>query len=613
MGILDRLRNSLGNNNNTNDSTHKRYVPYDRDVPAMSPNSNKMNLAYVSQMLTEMSSNGQLVGGGAQGGFSQPVWGPAVNVLGDYSREGYTSQTFDQPAVAFVKLAQALEVDEDAQLAINHLSSMVTGGAHYWKAKTDEHGEYLSKYSKQLDFDWLDTIMIKELLWYGNSVWKPRMGISEIRNKDDLLWIPISSFKRVWWDRQRVPYVYEFRGAQYQGYHQINTYNADVSANDIIHLMWNPVDSSAFGIGLGVPIMAEREYQVQTTSGLDDRKSPSLMDQKLETRHNMIQTQKRYLSRNVYSIMEGEDEDVQALRSDLASLEPQEDVVSGNKIEVQELGSAQRSFDPTLFSDLVEGPIMKALNTFRGKQAGESQHTYANAESAAQLEEIGLASFPLTVARQIEDKLFRVWYDANPMYDPSYYGGMLALPWDEIQPELNFGRQEKKTVEPEMAVKLLEMAIQSGAMPDPVEIRDILGKLGLPVTQKYTDMLNAQYNNTGVMPPYFQTGDSMSGPIPPDWNTYQADNQTPRPMDYSQYTPDYDNPTPRYPIPDDGQPVIQAQPTAPITPGIDPQPSDATLNHDAITRINTEPKITYKKPVSKLSIGDVNAFLNDGY
>ena len=62
-------------------------------------------------------------------GLSQPVWGPEINTVGAYSREGYTSKTFDTPAIPFGTQALTLQVDEDVQLVINGLSSQVTGGS----------------------------------------------------------------------------------------------------------------------------------------------------------------------------------------------------------------------------------------------------------------------------------------------------------------------------------------------------------------------------------------------------------------------------------------------------------------------------------------------------
>jgi hypothetical protein len=576
MGLFNKIAEKLYTSPTNSDSTKSRYSPVNKETKSYSRNSNKLNLSHMSTMINEITNNGL--------GFSLPVFGPNVSISGDYSREGYASQTFDTPPMSFKQLALVLEQDEDARQAINHLTSMITGGSHYWKATTDEYGDYLNKISKQIDFDWLDSLMVQEALWYGNTVWKPRMGIANVRNKEDLLWIPISSLKRVWWDRQRQPYVYEFRGPQYQGYHQVRDYfKADINAMDLIHIVWNPVDASVFGTGLGVPICIQREYQVNTTDGLDDRRSTSLIDQKLQTRDTMLKAQSRYLTRNVYSIPDGEDDDVTALRSDLKDLEPLEDVVAGNKIEVQELGSVQREFDPTLHSDLIKGPIMQSLGTNVGKQSGESSHTYANAETAKEMEQIGLSSFPLIIGRQIQDQLFKPIYESMPTYDPMYYSGMLAVPWEHMEPELIFGRQEKKTIETDQAIKLLEIAMQSRSMPDPLEVRQILSDLGLPVKQKYTDQLNSVYNNYQVMPPYMQQPQA-------DFSTYGAD-QAPRPQDTGYYTPDANNPNPRYPQPlPDGQPVVQSYPNATVTPGMDPRPSDPRANFDAISRVQMTTK-----------------------
>ena len=124
-------------------------------------------------------------------GLSQPVWGPEISTVGAYSREGYTSKTFDRPTTPFTVQETGLLIDEDVQLAINHLSSQVTGGAHYVKAEKTFVADYFKKFTKDLEFDIFDTTLVKELLWYGNSVWKPRMGIANVKTMKDLMHIPI--------------------------------------------------------------------------------------------------------------------------------------------------------------------------------------------------------------------------------------------------------------------------------------------------------------------------------------------------------------------------------------------------------------------------------------
>ncbi|MDE1868263.1 MAG: hypothetical protein KGI08_11225, partial [Thaumarchaeota archaeon] len=375
------------------------------------------------------------------------------------------SKTFDIPFIPFTTQEIALQVDEDVQLAINHLSSQITGGEHYWKATDDELTHYMNRFTRDLNFDEMDTIMVKELLWFGNTVWKPRLGIQFIRNKYDLMHIPISSFIRVWWDRQRIPYKYEFRGPDYQGYH---------NPEDIIHIPWNQINASAFGTGFGVAMTTVKQFSQITPAGPQDAVLPSLLDRKYSQQLTMHITERRYIPHNVYKALDSSADERAAMQASLVDLAPGEDFVTGTNVEVQELGSSQRAFDPTLFSDLVQGPIMKALNDFRGKQAGESGHTFANAKTAALLDEIGLSAFPLAFIHQLEEKLFKPWYEANPLYssDPmGYGGGYVGLPWDDAEFEFHFGRIQKKDLPADQMIAMIQAAVQSGAVQDPLELR----------------------------------------------------------------------------------------------------------------------------------------------
>lgn len=500
------------------------------------------------------------------GGFSQPVWGPEITTVGAYSREGYTSKTFDIPFVKFSSQQIALQTDEDVQLAINHLSSLVTGGEHYWKAHDENLAQYMTKFTKDIHFDELDTKIVKELLWYGNSVWKPRLGIQFVRNHHDLMHIPISSFIRVWWDRQRIPYKYEFRGPEYQGYH---------NPEDIIHFQWNPINASAFGTGFGVATTTVKQFTQITPAGPQTADLPSLLDRKYSQQLTMHITERRYIPHNVYSAPDSSSDERAALNQQLVDLQPGQDFVAGTSVEVQELGSSQRAFDPTLFADLVQGPIMKALNDFRGKQSEQGGPTYSNAKTAALLDEIGLSAFPIAFKQQMEEFIFRPWYEYNPYYDPMYAGGMISVPWDDCEFEFNFGRIQKKDVPPEIMINMINAAWQTGAVRDPVELRKLFEDAGLPLRQEFTQEMYNEYYNYGSMPSDMQgsmQNDSMAmetmlgGPMPgdigggqlPRWQTGRADRGG-RPMNNANY-----------------QSMYQSR----FDPHFTPQPSSPTLNFD---------------------------------
>jgi len=451
-------------------------------------------------------------------GLSQPVWGPEISTVGAYSREGYTSKSFDQPVINHRLQAQALEIDEDVQLAINDLASKITGGQHYVKAANDGLVEYFEKFSKDMRFDTWDTILVKELLWYGNAIYKPRLGIANVRSFDDLMHIPISSFVRIWWDRQRIPYKYEFRGAEYQGYH---------NPGEIIHFIWNPIDASAFGTGFGTSMTSPRFFTQVSSNGLIDNKLPSLLERKYATQFNMQMAEQRYITHNVWVVQSGSEEDRSALQGQVENLEIGQDVVAGTDVDVKELGSQARNFNPQQFQDITMGPIMKALNDFRSKEAGTSQHSYANAKTSAILTEIGLSAFPVSVMEQLNEKFFRPWYEAHPYYDSMYAGGMVPIPWSETDFAINFGEVEKKDIPIEEQIKLIELYMNSPVPKDPVELRKLFEQAGLGLTKSMDSQIQ-QAVDQGYTSPMGLTGidpnmnlpqmDIGGGPIPPQFN-----------------------------------------------------------------------------------------------
>lgn len=541
--------------------------------------------------------------GQQSGGFSQPVWAPEISTVGGYSREGYTSRTLDTPVIPHSVQVEAMNKDEDVQLAINHLSSEITGGEHYWKSQSEEFTDVMTKFTRDIDFDWIDTILVKELLAYGNSIWKPRLGINHIRTRDDIMQIPISSFVRVWWDRQRRPYKYEFRGAQYQGYH---------NPEDIIPFVWNPINASAFGVGFLTALTATRPFIEMTPNGLRNKDLPSLLDRKYSTAMTMHLAERRYIPHNVYQAVDADDDERATLANDLVDLEVGQDIVVGNKLEVKELGSSQRAFDPTLFTDLVQGGIFKALNDFMGKQASESSHQYANAKESGMLVQIGLASFPLAVTRQLIEKLFQPWYEGQGgIYDVNYGGGMVTVPWEIFEPELNFGKVEKKSLDTEKMTKLIEIAISSGAVNDPIEIRELLEDAGLGLRKEYTEAMNQQYNNYGAMPQEMNQAQPMTVPPADRW---QATMGNP-PMNDPNWTSSNK----------DFEPRVQS---SDATLGdafntFDSQPSDPRINFTIIDKTLPSKLRKYPKHGSgslkdkrvrgfkKLKISDINAFLAD--
>ncbi len=513
-------------------------------------------------------------------GFSQPVFGAELSTVGQYSREGYTSRTFDTPTVPFSIQSYYAERDEDVSLAVNDLTSKITGGAHYWKSEIEAVQEKMSQFSKDIDFDWIDTILVKEVITYGNSFWKARLGINNIRNKDDLMCIPISSAVRIWWDRQRMPYKFEFRGSEYQGYHNVA---------DVMHFMWNPINSSMFGTGVMTSLTSTRDFEDVTPTGTISKKLPSLMDRKYSTAMTMHLTERRYTPHNVYVAQNASQSERTQLSSDLANLDTGEDIVVGNKVEVQELGTAARAFDPTMFTNMVQGEILKGLQTFTGKQGGEESHQYANAQESSMQTEIGLASFPLAMTKQLQNNLFQPWYESTggtvdntvDMYGmpAGYGGGIVAIPWEEANPEINFGSEVKTEIDTEQQIKLVELAISTGAVQDPVEMRQLLEDAGLNLRKEMTEQMEQQYNPMAAQQPQ-QTPD-------PSWSTYEPD-QSMRPQE-----------DPNFASSNRDEPIKSMDATLGDTNSFDSQPSDPRLNWTE-QHMKNRPKVDTSLP-KKLS------------
>jgi hypothetical protein len=170
-----------------------------------------------------------------------------------------------------------------------------------------------------------------------------------------------------------------------------------------------------------------------------------------------------------------------------------QDVVAGTKVEVQELGSQARNFNPEQFTDLTIGPIFKALNDFRGKQGSSESHQYANARSSAALDEIGLSSFPIAIKEQLNEKLFRPWYETHPLPDPRT-GGLTYTSWHDLKFSIEFGKVEKKDLPVQDHIKLLELYINSPLPKDPVELRTLFEQAGLGLTKNIDDQLRQMFS-----------------------------------------------------------------------------------------------------------------------
>ena len=242
-----------------------------------------------------------------------------------------------------------------------------------------------------------------------------------------------------------------------------------------------------------------RRFEMPINGGeVETRDLQSLLDRKYATQYTMQLAEQRYVSRNLWVVEGGDEVSRSALQAQVENLDIGQDVVAGTKVDVQELGSAARNFNPEQFTDLTIGPIFKALNDFRGKQGSSESHQFANARSSAALDEIGLSAFPISIKEQLIEKLFKPWYDANPLPDPAT-GGMTWKEFDTLKFEIEFGKVEKKDIPVQDQIKLLELYMNSPLPKDPVVLNNLFIQAGLGITKDMDKQLEQMFSPEQLM------------------------------------------------------------------------------------------------------------------
>jgi len=407
-----------------------------------------------------------------QGYIGSPFW--FSNIGGNhFPREGFTYQPWDIPVIDFSQQMQGYKDDTDAQMGINFLAAKSTGGMHYFKGKTERIISHVTKWTKQVNMNKISWQIAKELLGFGNSFWRLRRPIWECDSFDDFMQIPIESSARIWWTPDRRPLWYEFRGAQYNGYFR---------PNEIIHFSWNSLNGQIYGFGIMAQLVNKIFYYEDTADGPVLKQRESLMDIKHGMQNTIYKTLKRYIPRNVYNAKKADDTTLDNMRDSLKILNENEDVVAGiPELEIKELGSATRAFDPSGYADLFQSDIFKAIGSSKGRiAAGNEGPTYANGKESSVLDEIGLAMFPLELAAAITKNFIKPWYQFNQVYDPMIAGGLYPVPWEVTDLEFIFGKQEKVDMDAAAAQSWAQMLNQTGSIT-PLELRKAAEKYGFPL------------------------------------------------------------------------------------------------------------------------------------
>ena len=406
-----------------------------------------------------------------QGDVGQPFW--FSNIGGNhFPREGFTYKPYDTAVVPLKTQVQGYFDDADARMGVDFLAAKVTGGQHYFKAKTKNLSSYVEKWTKDVNLDWLNWSIAKELLAFGNCFVRCRVPIWEATKPDDFHIIPIESAARIWWTPDRRPLWYEFRGAEYNGYFR---------PGEVIHFSWNQTNGQLYGFGIMGQLTNRVAYQEDTPDGPVMKERESLLDIKHSMQNVFSKIAKRYLPRLVIDATNAAEDTRDAIREELRVLHDSEDIVHGVKgLKVETINNDTRPVDITGFMDFIQSDIFKALQTSKGRIAGQSAGpSYANGEESAILDEVGLSQFPNQLKFMIETMIVKPWYEFNRETDEFMWNGAIAVPWKEADFSMEFGKQSKKDLEPEQVAQWVQILQQAGQISG-IEIRKIAEKVGVP-------------------------------------------------------------------------------------------------------------------------------------
>jgi len=406
-----------------------------------------------------------------QGDIGQPFW--FSNIGGNqFPREGFTYRPYDLPLVPFDAQFKGYIDDEDSRMGIDFLAAATTGGAHYFKAKTQALSQYVEKWTEDVNLDWLTWSIAKELLAFGNCFVKPRVPIWEASRKSDFQILPITSLARVWWTPDRRPLWYEFRGADYNGYFR---------PNELMHFVWNEPNGQTLGFGIMAQLTNRVTYAEDTADGPITKERESLLDIKHQMQNVSSKIMKRYLPRNVINAPKASISTRNAIAETMRTLHDSEDIIHGvDGLKVETINNDTRPIDVNVFMDMFQSSIFKALGTSKGRIAGQSQGpTYANGEQSAILDEIGLSAFPIQLRKQIQDMIVKPWFEWNRPTDPLIHKGALAITWDMAEMKMEFGKISKKDLLPAELAQWAELLASKKSLTRR-ELRNIAEKAGVP-------------------------------------------------------------------------------------------------------------------------------------
>ncbi len=339
------------------------------------------------------------------------------------------------PKAPFSAQVSWYENDGDARLALDWTRNSIAGPGIYFTGSKDSL-PVIEEFSKRTHlYQKIYDGIVFETIAYGNNLW----WMKEANNFSDLNWLPISDFKRVWFEKGTGKLIaYDLRGTKSQM----------LPAEEVIHFTWGKSNSGIYGLGLLYALTIDRPYSVKVKDQFETRFAVSIMDAKSQILDESRLLIRRYVPRNIYKFPGATEKQLDANRSTLKVLEPGEDFVVGEGAEVQEMGSRGRVMDVESFMDLQQAEILKALQTPAPRIFTRPDFNRASSEAAIHLAKLNYRGYQTIMALEITSKIIEPWWRSHP--------DIAIEPWESANIELHWNPMDPPDPDPQFILGALE-------------------------------------------------------------------------------------------------------------------------------------------------------------
>jgi len=387
----------------------------------------------------------------------------------------------DYPDPSLADQLEYYKRDPTVRAAIDDLAERSVGMGFYTTAETGRAKSVIDRFCEDVNLDGLNLQVARECWGVGNSFLEymftnyaeePVEGFGKLRvpapDKSigmprliGLKPLPVASFTKIHRNALGRVLAYE----QTVGATQL------MQPECLLHFRWNPVNESAFGVGLITTLASPgKGFVIDATTGTT-AKRPSWLAMKERTENALNDFFIRYIGRYAF-VWKGEDQEkVKEYFAAIKTLRENQDIGVGTSTGA-DFDIKTLSIDPRARFDTIlpyfENRVLEGLETPINKLFTTPGFTEASAKAAVEISERKVAAFQRFLKRIIERDIFPRVLRQN------------GLNVEESKARLNWGMQETPSIDVENLLKLAEMSAQYGVQyirPD--EVRKSLAKLGV--------------------------------------------------------------------------------------------------------------------------------------